>query len=323
VLRERLSALRARALAPVTDEVRRGAGEFRRGADALARIEERLARLEERFDGLEHRMAELGAGQWTARAVGLGDRVLVGCRHLNLSYLMRADDLLLLPQFLADGDYERATTEYLKRTVPVDGVAVDVGANFGYYTCLLARLAWQGKVLAFEPDPEVFELLRDNIAANWCGGVAAPTNAAVGDRSGTLTLHRRVERTGNTSIAPPDERELERSGRATEVFDVRCTTLDEVTAPLDRVDVVKVDVEGAEPLVLAGMEQLVRRHRPDVVMEWSPEQTVAAGFDPDELVGRIAGLGLRPHRILPGGRLEELGTARLAELEYQNLVLRP
>lgn len=312
MLRDRLLELRRRALAPVLEE-------GRRSADALTRTEERLGHLERRLDQLD----ELRRQQWTARAVGLGDRVLVGCRHLGLSYLLRSDDLLLLPQFLAEGDYERGTTEYLKRTVPVDGVAIDVGANFGYYTCLLARLAWQGRVLSFEPDPEVFELLRDNIAANWCGGVAVPTNAAVGDAAGTLTLHRRVDRTGNTSIAPASEEELARSGRATVPFEVGCVRLDDVTRDLHRVDVVKVDVEGAEPLVLAGMVELVRRHRPDVVMEWSPDQTVSAGFTQDELVARLADLGLRPHRVLEDGSLQELELAALADLDYQNLVLRP
>lgn len=309
-----MAALRARALEPVAAEVAAC-------SEQLAEVVRRLEEVAARIDRVERELEDSGRDRWTARAVGLGDRVLVGCRHLGLSYLMRSDDLLLLPQFLAEGDYERGTTEYLKRTVPVDGVAVDVGANFGYYTCLLARLAWRGRVVAVEPDPDVFDLLRDNVTANWCVDVVTPVNAAVSDRAGTVTLHRRPTRTGNTSIAAPTEHELSRSDRPAEPFDVTSTTLDELTADLDRVDVVKIDVEGAEPLVLAGAEELVGRHAPRIVMEWSPTQIADAGFSPEEVVAQLERLGLRVSRILPDGSLAGVELADLVGLDYQNVVI--
>ena len=85
----------------------------------------------------------------------------------------------------------------------------------------------------------------------------------------------------------------------------------------------KIDVEGAESLVVRGMAELVRRHRPTIIMEWSPWQTARAGFSIDGLVDALRSLALVPHTLGPGGTTTPITFDELAVLSYQNLVLRP
>jgi FkbM family methyltransferase len=310
----------------VRASARRVAAPFLRRLDRIEQrldeIESSMARevgLEEVRDGVERRLE----GLWSSKVVSLGDRVLVGCRHLDLTYLFPADDRLLMPQFVVTGEYEPATTEYLLRMLEPEGVCLDVGANVGYYTCLMSRLCWRGRVVAFEADPEVHELLRDNVAINWCEQVAEPRNQAVADRSGSLTLYRRVGRSGNTSIIEVPEADRAVYGEPDSVpFEVDCVSVDDVTAELSRLDVVKIDVEGAESLVLRGMRETVQRLDPLVIMEWSPQQAADAGSSSAELAVLIGEMGLRAHVFERGGTLRAVAEEELVGLGYQNIALR-
>lgn len=295
----------------------------------LDRIQERLDRLEQiaaradRMDALAGRADQRTDRLWGSKAVQVGDRVLIGCRHLGLAYFFPADDLLLMPQFLVHGEYESSTTAFLMRTLQPDSVCIDVGANVGYYACLMARCSSRGRTIAFEADPVVHAILRDNVSINWCEAVVDARNQAVGAAPGSLTLYRRIGRSGNTSIAQVSDEQLAALGEAESVpFEVECVRLDDVAADLDRLDVVKIDVEGAESLVLDGMADVVDRLNPLIIMEWSPGQAVQAGSSTDDLADRIEALGLTVHVFEPDGALRAVDADDLRTLGYQNVALR-
>ena len=84
----------------------------------------------------------------------------------NLAFLTEADDRLITPWFACTGEYETPLTEFLVRTLRPDSRCIDVGANFGYFSCLMARFCPEGQVVGIEADSHVFELLRDNLAIN-------------------------------------------------------------------------------------------------------------------------------------------------------------
>jgi FkbM family methyltransferase len=300
----------------------------------LEAIEQSLARLElaqgtspsvaSMPEALREELASLREDVWHSKAVNLGDRLLVGARPFGLVFLIEPDDRLLGPRFVLDGEYETDTTAYIMRTVESEDVCIDVGANFGYFTCLMARRAWQGRTIAFEPDPRVFELLRENVFVNWCQGAVETVNAAVGDRIGTTTLHRRIGRSANTSLIAPSPDELDPTGEArTEELSVGTVTLDSYADRLERVDLVKIDVEGAETLVVKGMHELVRRHRPTILLEWSPGQAAEGGYDLKELAEQLRSLDLSPSVLLPGGDTREIRFGELAKLDYQNVLFTP
>src|SRR5207248_5586262 len=149
--------------------------------------------------------------------------------------------------------------------------------------------------MAIEPDRAAFELLRDNIYINCLEGVAFAHNVAASEAKGSLTLHRRITRSGNTSIAQPADVVLAQMGEpSSQAFQAVCVPIDQFLPEFrDRVDCIKIDVEGAEPLVLRGaQETLARNPQIKVVMEWSPGQMRDAGFDPREFTEMLNRLTL-------------------------------
>lgn len=148
------------------------------------------------------------------------------------------------------GTYEQDKVELLREYVQPGMVAYDVGANAGYYTLLLSRLVGpSGRVYALEPLPENLVHLRHHLSVNRltnCRVVAA----AASDRTG-LAAFRAARSNAMGSIAAGDA-----------PLHVPTVSLDDLAAwGLPRPDFVKMDVEGAEGLVLAGAQGLLREHR--------------------------------------------------------------
>jgi FkbM family methyltransferase len=156
------------------------------------------------------------------------------------------------------GVFDPAVTETLHRLIDPGDLVVDVGANVGYLTSLgAARAGAEGRVVAFEPHPTVYELLRSN-AERW---KATPGTAAVetrqmivSDRAGTARLssgpafHLNM---GLASVAADGDSTAENT------IEVASVRLDDALDGVP-VGVMKIDVEGHEPAVLRGAEQLLR-----------------------------------------------------------------
>jgi FkbM family methyltransferase len=192
---------------------------------------------------------------------------------------------------------------------------VDGGAHIGYFTCQAARLVGpRGLVLAFEPAPRNFELLRANVWRNGFGNVVC-FPWALGDESAIAPLAVSETNTGDNRL-----------GAGGDVL-VRVARLDDVLAVRPPVDVVKLDVQGWEEAALRGMEQLLAGSPGALVLvELSPADARAAGSDPRALLDWYRSLGFVVRVQLPDEKgLLDLGDdellARAEELEHVNLVL--
>ena len=264
----------------------------------------------------------------TAVFVG-NNRLLVGVDvgGERLAYYLEADDRLITPRFVATGRYEPRVAAFLLRHVKRDSRCLDIGCNFGFFTCLLSRHAPDGRVIGVEADQRIADLARDNVFINMLQDRAEVIHAAVNDDGSDMTLFRRTARSGNTSVVdfgadfaaymgePPAER-----------FVVGGATIDQLAEKLGgRVDIIKIDVEGAEPLVVDGAHETIRRNPGlTIVMEWSPGQVAAAGKSPREFAARIAAAGLSCSALSPGGGLRPLTVDQLAALPYRPaIILRP
>jgi FkbM family methyltransferase len=140
---------------------------------------------------------------------------------------------------------------------------VDVGANVGYFSLLAARLVeTAGRVVAIEPGPRNCRLLHRSVVRNRCGNVQLYP-CAVSDRRGAVAY---LAEGSNGTIADLDATRDVPPGAHL----VAATTLDDLLAGFDRVDVIKLDVEGAEGRVLEGATRTLERHRPAVISEVSP-----------------------------------------------------
>ncbi len=293
----------------------------------------RIDRAASRFDHLEARLDQLSSvlsrleqlahgGQ--AVYVGSG-RILVKAtfRNLNLGYLVESDDLLFAPYLMVNGFHERDITNFYCNVVNDLNNCIDVGANFGYYTCIFGKLARGGRTIAIEPDEKMFNLLRDNIYINSLEAMTVPVHSAAGDREATLTLHRQITRSGNTSVIQVPAEVLQRMGEPpSRAFEVAAMPIDRLLPQFNgRVDHVKIDVEGAEPLVLRGAQQIIATNPGiNIVMEWSQNQLQAAGFDPAQFTIELARMGLAGAAIA-ADRPEPISWDALLGLAYHPGIL--
>ncbi len=175
-------------------------------------------------------------------------------------------------------DYEPQTRREFARLIKPGSVVIDVGANIGYYTLIAAAKAGsQGKVHAVECSPLTLELLRENVRRNQLTNVEIHPVAAFSER-GELTLN--ISAIG-LSWFPLHENwpKVAGSGSTTKVPAV---PLDELIH--SRVNVVKIDAEGADLEVLKGMKRILSEN-PGIalIVEWAPALLQAAGKDPLEL----------------------------------------
>jgi FkbM family methyltransferase len=162
--------------------------------------------------------------------------------------------------------------EIMRAVLSAGGTAIDVGANVGWHTLLMARLVGpHGRVLAVEPNPSVREHLRRNIAINRLGQVEV-VGSALAEAPGTLNF-----------VAPDAEHPASGSGHVVaddtaplDAIHVAASTLDVIAAEqkLDRLDLVKIDAEGFEWPILQGAQTTIARFRPYIIFEF--DQAYAA-----------------------------------------------
>jgi FkbM family methyltransferase len=159
------------------------------------------------------------------------------------------------------GVFELTVSETIWRLLDRGELAVDVGANVGYMTSLMAaRVGPSGRVLAFEPHPELFRRLTDN-ARGWAQapatGQIAAHNLALSNRIGTSSLYTKADFDLNMGTATMQEPEGSSAGRSTSALPVELIRLDILLGESERVGVLKVDVEGHELSVFLGASELL------------------------------------------------------------------
>ena len=160
----------------------------------------------------------------------------------------------------------KSTLRYLRNNT----IIVDVGANCGAFCLRVAQLANKKKldnfrILAFEPNPFVYEKLLKNLAINpQIAKYVVPVQEGLGNKEDTLTLRFNNSNTGNGSI-------LLSQGREDEVVSIIVNTLDRHLAKSTSTNLpvafVKIDVEGFEPYVLEGAYRTIEKHMPTLYIE--------------------------------------------------------
>lgn len=186
------------------------------------------------------------------------------------------------------GGIESYDIRAARALVPADGVALDAGANLGWWTLHLHRwVGPAGRVLAFEPDASERARLLRNVALNGAANVTVE-GVAVSDRPGPVHLSPTYD--GGTTRIVDDA-----SAAGTSVDAV---TVDEVAERdgLARVDFIKCDIEGAEVRFLAGARETLRRFRPILMVELFEPNLRQFGTSRAELVAGLREAGYTLHR---------------------------
>jgi FkbM family methyltransferase len=200
------------------------------------------------------------------------------------------------------GCWETFVDDILCALAEPGGTFFDIGANMGYYTIKIGSLVGAtGKTFSFEPNPDLFEVLNDNVNINGFASRSTIFNAAAGDAAGASTLLFERRYPGGGQVGLGAEYQAAHHTR----IDVDVLRIDDVT-PADCVaDLIKIDVEGFEPLVLRGMAGLLARSpQAAIVTEVSYAQWARFG-DPAAMLREVAG-DRQVFCIHTDGRLEPL-----------------
>ncbi|MCP4639741.1 MAG: FkbM family methyltransferase [bacterium] len=197
------------------------------------------------------------------------------------------------------GTFEPGVTELMKSCVREGDVAIDVGAHIGYFTLLLARGVGQdGRVFAFEPVPANFDLLRKNVTANGYDHVTL-AQAAVTDHPGEIAMYLSPEDQVDHHIYATDE--------ARDSISVPCVRLDDALVDFDgQVNVIKMDIQGAEAGALEGMKDTIHRSsRVTLISEFWPYGLANCGADPRAYLRTLMAMGFRVTEINDGFSLKD------------------
>lgn len=200
------------------------------------------------------------------QSIPLGDGIIMSRVLGRHKMLLRASDRGFSRHVMFDGYWESWLTRFCARTLKPGMVAFDVGANLGYYTLLFADcVGLDGKVVAIEPNPEIFHLLGETVALNGFDHIVTLIQAAATDHAKEpLELFVPMGEPKNATVA------FSGGSRPAELrIGVPGVTIDELSSGLERVDFLKIDVEGAEPAVMSGMMATIARWKPTIVLEFN------------------------------------------------------
>jgi FkbM family methyltransferase len=181
--------------------------------------------------------------------------------------------------------HEEETTALFKKIVKPGDVVLDLGANIGYFTILAARLVGpKGKVFSFEPEPTNFHYLTKNIEVNNYTNAFA-YQKAVADKAGTTQLYVCSYDSGHHTIHQYEGIDAYRRGRQSNMRSVPIDTIaidNFLQDKTDRVDIIKMDVEGAEALALNGMKGTLQRNpHIKIFLEYFPLLMKKMGSSPE------------------------------------------
>lgn len=185
--------------------------------------------------------------------------------------MLFTDDAWITPKLLASRVWEPEVTEFIKQNLRPGQVFIDVGAHVGYYSLLASRLVGEnGKVFAFEPDPENFEVLQMNLTLNHAKNVM-PFRQALWKRSSKAKLHSYGEHYKMFPTLTPENISHPKAQLDGTTVEVETVALDNAVPTgkygITRIDMIKVDVEGAEVPVLQGMEETLKANGSVVILE--------------------------------------------------------
>lgn len=266
----------------------------------------------------------------------LMDRVLMPALERRYDFKTIPEDPFWFRLELLTGQHEVETAQLLRQLVKPGMIALDVGAHVGYYTRLLARLTGAGgRVIAFEPHPRTQQVLRHNTRA--LGSVTA-LQVAVAEAAGSAELYDYLLMSASGSLhydeslaqlqrARMDAGDIAPRGQTSfemQRFQVETVTIDGCLRELgiERVDLVKMDIEGAEPGALRGMRDTIAASPGmALVMEYNPSALKAFGQDPAAALDEALGMGFsRVAAIEAGGALRDWGDARLVARETARML---
>jgi FkbM family methyltransferase len=235
----------------------------------------------------------------------LGDNTALTRTIYNHKMYVDTRDISLAPHILLDGYWEMWITKIFISLIQPGMTVVDIGANIGYYSLIAgSHVGGTGKVISFEANPKVFRLLAKSMEVNGFYSCSELVNKGVMDKAGELTFNSLRDHHGSSGFFV-HESVAEQFRDQIEKINVPCLSLDDFFRGRDgRVDVMKIDAEGAENAIIAGApETLARNPQIKILMEYTAQNRPA--FD------SLTGLGFKAWNIQHDSSLQPVTAADL------------
>ncbi len=202
--------------------------------------------------------------------------------------------------------WEALETQLVKDEIHEGDTVLDIGANIGYYTLLFSRIVGEkGRVFSFEPDPTNFALLERNVATNGCANVTLVQKAVSNKTGETLLYLSRANRGDHRIYRSIDEDR--------EAIVIRATTLDAFFGGWrDKINFIKMDIQGAEGAALEGMTHLLEGNRHvKILTEFWPVGLTRFGTEPGQYLASLLLHGFNLYQIDYEERVERISIPSL------------
>lgn len=203
------------------------------------------------------------------RLIPISERLIIVKMFSGLKICLDPSDVAVVPHLALDGIWESAMTKAWQKVLKPDQVVLDIGANFGYYGLLAAQRfpeASKEKVIFFEANPHLIPYINKTLSINGLHRLSSVENFAVSDKSGQATLTVLKDFVGSSSLHTLDHLKTYLGDKmpleASEEITIQAITLDNYCNEknIQKVNLIKLDIEGFEEKAYLGMRQLVKNN---------------------------------------------------------------
>ena len=216
-------------------------------------------------------------------------------------------------QIFLFGYFDQPGINFIKKNLKKDHVFIDAGANIGAYSLVASKIVGdQGKVIAFEPVKNTFDHIQENISLNNLKNIDL-NKTALGEKKERITIYSGDDsNTGNSSII-----KNEASHSASE--EIQCINFDEEFSDLERIDFLKIDIEGAEYYALKGMIKSLEKFKPTILIEISDEIIDKADYSKKDLIVLLTNIGYQQYGLNESGEIIPVSDQ---DSSYHNFVFK-
>jgi len=276
-----------------------------------------------RQEELSEQLRQAANGGAARQAVYLGDHKVLTRTAQGHKIVLDTRDQSLFPHIALDGEWESWVTDVLVKNLRPGMTVVDAGANVGYFTLIACNaVGREGRVFAFEPDPETYEMLFRSVEMNGFRQICQCHRMALSSSRGKARFYRFSQHFGGNSL-------WHRGGATTEFGD-KVSEVEVDTIPFDefaesagirgRIDLIKIDTEGSEAHVLQGMQKTLAAN-PNIVLlcEFNAEHIRSSNCDPETAADSLLENGFKFRIIHYDGSIRPISRTEL--LDHNDAVL--
>jgi FkbM family methyltransferase len=235
------------------------------------------------------------------------------------SIFVNTQDTGVGASIVVNGLWESYVERLFRREIKVGQTVVDVGANVGYHTLVMASLVGpSGHVFAIEPQRKACDLLQRSLHLNAFQNRVSLLNIGLGSAESVEKIVIPLTWTSGAHIEPRASNSSDNENRGHESYDVTVRRLDDVISG-QHVDFIKIDTEGYEFEVIQGFGALLNLPNLKILMEWSLPQLALRSKNPAELLTFLRQRGFTIAELLKDGSCANRSDAEILEIEHTDL----